>query len=44
MEIALPLDEMTVEEKIRMIELIWDDLCRGARSGSLAGLACADPK
>ena len=24
----LPLDEMTVEEKLRVMESIWQDLCR----------------
>lgn len=28
MSFALPLDDMTTAEKIRMMELIWDDLCR----------------
>ena len=27
-EIVLPLDEMTVEEKLRAMERIWEDLCR----------------
>lgn len=26
--IALDLEQMTVEEKLRAIEMIWDDLCR----------------
>jgi hypothetical protein len=26
MEITLPLDQMTVEEKLRLIEQIWEDL------------------
>ena len=29
---ALPLDQMSVEEKIRTMEAIWDDLCRKASS------------
>ncbi len=29
---ALPLDQMSVEEKIRTMEAIWDDLCRKANS------------
>jgi hypothetical protein len=24
----LPLEEMSVEEKLRAMELLWDDLCR----------------
>lgn len=28
MEAILPLDQMTVEEKLRAVEAIWDDLCR----------------
>ena len=28
MEANLPLDQMTVEEKLRALELIWEDLCR----------------
>ena len=27
-DIALPLHEMTVEEKLRLMETIWEDLCR----------------
>ncbi|OIO33889.1 MAG: addiction module antitoxin RelB [Candidatus Hydrogenedentes bacterium CG07_land_8_20_14_0_80_42_17] len=30
MENAIRLDEMTVEEKIRTMEYLWDDLCRSA--------------
>jgi hypothetical protein len=30
---SLPLDEMSVEEKIRVMESLWDDLCR--RAGSM---------
>jgi putative addiction module component (TIGR02574 family) len=25
---VLPLDRMTVEEKLRAMEMLWDDLCR----------------
>ena len=32
MEIILPLEKMSVEEKIRTMETIWDDLCRKADS------------
>ena len=32
MEITLPLEKMSVEEKIRTMETIWDDLCRKADS------------
>ena len=28
MSIAKPLAEMSVEEKIQMMESLWDDLCR----------------
>jgi len=28
MNIALPLDKMSVSEKLLAIELLWDDLCR----------------
>lgn len=28
MEAALPLDRMTVDEKLRALERIWQDLCR----------------
>jgi hypothetical protein len=28
MDAVLPLDRMTVEEKLSAIELLWDDLCR----------------
>ena len=27
---TLPLEEMSVEEKLRAMELLWDDLCRRA--------------
>ena len=30
MEVTLPLDKMTISEKLRALEEIWDDLCRGA--------------
>jgi hypothetical protein len=30
MKISLKLDQMTTEEKLRAMELIWDDLCRNA--------------
>jgi hypothetical protein len=33
MPYSLPLDKKTVEEKIRVMESIWDDLC--ARADSL---------
>ncbi len=32
MEITLPLKEMTIEEKIQAMEIIWDDLCKKAES------------
>jgi putative addiction module component (TIGR02574 family) len=28
MELALPLGQMSVDEKLRALERIWDDLCR----------------
>jgi hypothetical protein len=28
MDLALPLDEMTVAEKLQAIEILWDDLSR----------------
>ncbi|MBI2432916.1 MAG: addiction module protein [Candidatus Hydrogenedentes bacterium] len=28
MELAIPLEKMTVAEKLRALELIWDDLQR----------------
>jgi len=28
MGIALPLEKMTTEDKIRAMETIWDDLCK----------------
>ena len=28
MEIALPLDQMTTADKLSMMEILWDDLCR----------------
>jgi hypothetical protein len=30
MNIALPLEQMTIEDKIRTMEELWDDLCRHA--------------
>ena len=30
MPISLPLDEMSAEEKVRVMESLWDDLCRRA--------------
>jgi putative addiction module component (TIGR02574 family) len=30
MELALPLNEMSVAEKLHAIEVIWDDLARNA--------------
>jgi hypothetical protein len=32
MEISLPLEQMSIEEKIRAMEAIWDDLCQKADS------------
>lgn len=31
MTISLPLEQMTVEEKLRVIEAIWEDLSRNAQ-------------
>jgi len=28
---ALPLDQMSVSEKLRTLEVIWDDPCRNAK-------------
>jgi len=30
MAITLPLKEMTVEEKLQLMEALWDDLCQHA--------------
>jgi len=30
MDITLPLDKMTTEDKIRTMETLWDDLCHNA--------------
>lgn len=30
MKIILPLEQMSIEEKIRTMETIWDDLCKRA--------------
>lgn len=32
MPITLPLQKMSVEEKIQMMESIWSDLCENAQS------------
>ena len=32
MEINLPLEKMTTEDKIKTMESIWDDLCKRADS------------
>lgn len=32
MDVILPLDKMSVEDKIRAMEIIWDDLCKNADS------------
>jgi len=32
MEITLPLEQMSTEEKIRIMETIWEDLCKKADS------------
>jgi len=28
MEVILPLEKMSTEDKIRTMEIIWDDLCK----------------
>jgi len=30
MDISLPLNEMTTADKLALMELLWDDLCRTA--------------
>ena len=32
MEITLPLEKMSIDEKIQAMETIWDDLCQTAGS------------
>ena len=32
MEISIPLDKMSIDEKIQAMETIWDDLCQKADS------------
>ncbi len=32
MEVTLPLEKMSTEEKIQTMETIWDDLCKKADS------------
>jgi len=32
MGITLPLEKMTTEDKIRTMEIIWEDLCKKAES------------
>ena len=32
MKITLPLEQMSIEEKIQTMEIIWDDLCKKAGS------------
>ena len=34
MEITLPLEQMSIEEKIQTMEIIWNDLCK--RAGSIS--------
>jgi hypothetical protein len=36
MDTVLPLDRMTVEEKLRAIEVLWDDLCRNEKQVPVA--------
>ncbi len=30
MSVTLPLDKMSIEEKIQVMESIWEDLCKSA--------------
>ena len=30
MQVALPLEEMTTQEKLRVIEDVWDNLCHSS--------------
>ncbi len=30
MAVSIPLESMSMEEKIEVMEIIWDDLCRNA--------------
>lgn len=32
MEVNLPLEKMSIEEKIQTMETIWEDLCKKAES------------
>jgi Putative addiction module component len=32
MTVELPLDQMTVEEKLHTMETLWSDLCRGEQN------------
>lgn len=32
MQITLPLEKMSIEEKIQAMETIWDDLCKSEES------------
>ena len=32
MELALPLNQMTLSDKLRMMEQLWEDLCRDPQS------------
>lgn len=36
MSIALQLEQMSIEDKIRTMEYLWDDLCRRAEVSSPA--------
>lgn len=31
MDTVLPLDRMTVEDKLKAVEMLWDDLCRNEK-------------
>jgi putative addiction module component (TIGR02574 family) len=31
MDTVLPLDQMTVEDKLKAVEMLWDDLCRNEK-------------
>ena len=32
MELVLPLNQMTLSDKLRMMEQLWEDLCRDPQS------------
>jgi putative addiction module component (TIGR02574 family) len=34
---VIPLDGMTIEEKLKALEALWDDLCRNEKQIPIAG-------